>query len=211
MFFGLSHVDVPVRDLDRARGLYVSVLGFAVAKEGEGFVDLDAATARVRLVENPAAERPASLRVESSDVEAGVQALAKAGATVLYEAARTDQLTVEGTVRDADGNTIIVWRSLSEDEYGFVPELPKEQGWSPEAEELVKSMLMSVPALFRGLARRKVVKEAERRAGPDGHIDRDLAIRAFISAQSPPNRKRLHEPLRAHGIDPADYRDEFDS
>lgn len=211
MFFGLSHVDVPVRDLSRARALYVSVLGFTVSKEGEGFVDLDAATARVRLVENPAGERPASLRVESSNVEEGVRALARAGATVLYEPARTDQLTVEGTVRDQDDNTIIVWRSLGEDEYGFVPELPKEQGWAPEAEQLVKSMLLAVPALFRGLARRKVVKEAERRAGPDGHIDRDLAIRAFISAQSPPNRKRLHEPLRAHGIDPAAYQDEFDS
>ena len=38
-----------------------------------------------------------------------------------------------------------------------------------------------------------------------------LAIRAFISAQSPPNRKRLLEPLRAHGIEPAAYQDEFDA
>ena len=150
-------------------------------------------------------------RVEAPDVEAAVGALAEAGATVLYAPTRTDQLTIEGVVRDADGNTITVWRALTEDEYDFVPELPKEKGWSPEAEELVKSLLKTVPALFRGLARRKVVKEAEERAGADGHIDRDLAIRAFISAQSPPNRKRLLEPLRAHGIEPAAYQDEFDA
>lgn len=211
MFFGLSHVDVPVRQLACARTLYESVLGFPVAEEGEGFLDLDAASARIRLVESPAPEKLASLRVEAPDVEAAVGALAEAGATVLYAPTRTDQLTIEGVVRDADGNTITVWRALTEDEYDFVPELPKEKGWSPEAEELVKSLLKTVPALFRGLARRKVVKEAEERAGAEGHIDRELAIRAFISAQSPPNRKRLLEPLRAHGIDPAAYQDEFDA
>lgn len=211
MFFGLSHVDVPVRDLARGRRLYVDLLGFAIVKEGEGFLDLDAATAMVRLVESPAPERPASLRVEAQDVEGGVQALCAAGTIMLYAPTRTERLTIEGTVRDEDGNTITVWRALSEDEYGFIPELPKARGWSSEAEELVKSLLQSVPALFRGLARRKVVKEAEMRAGPDGHINRDLAIRSFISAQSPPNRKRLLQPLRAHGIDPEAYRDEFDA
>lgn len=211
VFFGLSHVDVPVRSLNLARGLYEGVLGFRVVKEGDGYLDLDTATAVIRLVESARPERPATLRIESSDVEAGVRALVAGGATLLYAPSRTDRLTVEGTVRDADGNSITVWRALSEDEYDFVPELPKEQGWSPEAEALIQSLLKSVPALFRGLARRKIVKEAEARAGREGHIDRDLAIRAFISAQSPPNRRRLVEPLRAHGIDPAAYRDEFES
>lgn len=210
MFYGISHVDVPVRDLDAARGLYEAVLGFPVVAEGEGFVDLDAASTKIRLVESAAVERPATLRVEAGDVEAGMRALAAQGAVVLYEPSRTDRLTIEGTVRDPDGNTITVWRTLNEDEYDFVPELPKERGWAPDAETLVKSLLLSVPALFRGLARRKVVKEAEARAGANGHIDRDLAIRSFISAQSPPNRKRLLEPLRAQGIDPDQYREEFE-
>lgn len=211
MFFGLSHVDVPVRDLTAARALYVDTLGFTVREQGEGYLDLDAATAQLRLVESPVAERPASIRIEAGDVEGGVAALEAAGATLLYGTARTDRLTLEGTVRDADGNTLTVWRALTEDEWGFVPELPTEKGWAPEAEALIKSLLGSVPALFRGLARRKIVKEAERRAGTSGHVDRDLAVRAYISAQSPPNRGRLHAPLRDHGIDPADYQDEFES
>lgn len=209
MFFGLSHVDVPVSNLDRARQLYVSALGFPILSEGEGFVDLDAATAKVRLLQSSNVQRPASLRVEAGDVEAGLKLLQQSGGRVLYEAERTDQLTLEGTVQDADGNTITVWRALTEDEYGFVPELPKQGGWTQEAEDLVKSVLLSVPALFRGLARRKVVKEAERRAGVDGCIDRDLAIRALIAAQSPPTRSRIRKPLEAHGVDLAQYEDEF--
>lgn len=211
MFYGLSHVDVPVRDLIAARQIYVEALGFPVSHEGEGFLDLDAASSSIRLVHSDSPERPASIRIQAHDVKGGIAALEAAGAEVLYPADRTDRLTIEGTVRDADGNTITVWRALSEDEYGFIPELPKEKGWSPEAEELVKSLLLSVPALFRGLARRKITKEAERRAGAEGHIDRELAIRSFISAQAPPNRKRLVQPLKDHGIDPQAYRDEFES
>lgn len=210
LFHGLSHVDVPVRDLKRALKIYRDGLGFPVKAEGEGWVDLDAATAIIRLLESRQVERPASLRIEAVDIEAAVKALAKAGAEVLYEAGRTDDLTVEGTVRDRDNNTIIIWRALSEDEYDFDPDLPTELTWKPEAEALLKSMLKSVPALFRGLARRKVVKEAERRAGGKGLIDEELVVRSYISAQSPPTRPRARKPIREHGFDPDDYADEFD-
>lgn len=211
MFFGLSHVDVPVRDLARARELYERALGFAVVHAGDGFVDLDAASTKLRLYESARVERPASIRIESNDVEGDVQVLVGAGATVTYAAARTPRNTVEGTLRDPDGNTITVWRALSEDEYDAPPELPKERGWHPDAEALLKSLLRAVPALFRPLARWKVVREAETRAGPSGHVGRELVIRSFISAQSRPNRKRLLAPLREHGIDPDAYRDEFES
>ena len=211
MFNGVSHVDVPVRDLGRAVHLYRDVLGFPVDREGEGFVDLNAATCSIRLVRSDAIERPASLRVSVMDVDEGVRRLAAAGATVLYRPDRTAHLTVEGTVRDEDGNTLTIWRALSEDEYGFDPELPKERVWDEDAELLLKSLLRAVPALFRALARRKVVREAERRVGANGRITRDLAIRSYISAQAPPNRQRLHAPLRAHGIESTDYRDEFES
>jgi hypothetical protein len=133
------------------------------------------------------------------------------GVELVYDADRTERLTVEATLRDSDGNTITLWRNLTEDEYDFVPELPKEMTWDDDAEALLKSLLKSVPALFRGLARRKVVKEAELRAAKTRRIDRDLAIRAYISAQSPPTRGRAVEPLQKHGIDPDAYQDEFQS
>jgi len=211
LYFGLSHVDIPVRDVSAALRLYRDVLGFDLLKEGEGWADLDAHTAKVRLLESKTLERPATVRVQSRDVEAGLKQLVASGAVLLYEASRTEQLTIEGSVRDGDGNTVTVWRELSEDEYGFDPELPMELTWDADAEALLKSLLKAVPALFRGLARRKVVKEAEARAHKTRSIDRDLAIRSFISAQSPPNRARLREPLKKHGADPDAYRDEFDS
>ena len=211
MFFGLSHVEILVSDLDQARRFYCEALGFPIKTEGEGWLDLDAATAAIRLIETTDRGQIAKLRIEAPNVDAAVKRLLQAGAVQVYEPQRTEQLTIEGAVRDKDGNRITVWRNLSEDEYGFDPELPKELVWEPEAEELLKSLLRAVPALFRALARRKVVKEAEARVGPSKRINRDLAIRAYISAQSPPNRGRLIEPLQKHGINPDDYRDKFES
>jgi predicted enzyme related to lactoylglutathione lyase len=211
MFFGLSHVDVPVRDLQRALTLYRDALQFEIEGEGEGWIDLHAATSKLRLLQTRHVERPASLRIESPNVDAGVRRLAEAGARILYEPTRTEELTIIAVVEDVDGNTLTVWRKLSEDEYGFDPELPKEKSWDPEAEALLKSLLRAVPALFRGLARRKIVKEAERRVGAPGRIDRELAIRSYISAQSPPNRPRARQPLLDHGIDPDEYLEEFES
>lgn len=210
MIHGLSHVDVPVRDIDLALPLYVGSIGFTLRNRGEGWAELDAHGTGIRLVESPNVERPASLRLLSSDVQGDVDALVAAGANVQYDVERTEHLTIEATLQDPDGNTLTVWRELTEDEYGFDPALPTVVTWDADAEALLKSLLKSVPALFRGLARRRVVAEAERRVGARKRVTRDLAIRSFISAQSPPNRKRLHEPLQAHGINPAQYRDEFE-
>jgi catechol 2,3-dioxygenase-like lactoylglutathione lyase family enzyme len=211
VIYGLSHVDVSVRDLKRALPLYRDGLGFPVVREGEGWVEVNASTAAIRLIETPSVERRAALRIEAASVEEGTSQLVKYGASVVYPLARTALMTLEVVLHDQDGNIITLWRALSEDEYGFDPELPVEGRWDAEAEALLKSLLRSVPALFRALARRKVVKEAETRAGPGGRVGRDLVIRSFISAQSPPNRRRLVEPLRAHGIDPSAYQDEFES
>lgn len=211
MFYGLSHVDLPVRNLELGLKLYHETIGFPIERRGEGWVDLNPATALIRLHESTGVERPASIRIETPSVSAAVEELVKAGVELLYAAERTEHLTIEATMRDGDGNTIALWRNLSEDEYGFEPDLPKEMTWDDDAEVLLKSLLKAVPALFRGLARRKIVKEAESRAAGTRRIDKELMVRSFISAQSPPNRGRLHEPLRKHGIDPDAFKDEFES
>lgn len=210
MIFGLSHIDVPVKDMRRSTRFFCEGLGFSIKGQGEGWVDLDASTMLVRLIETKRPDRVVRLRFECSDVNEDVQAVINAGGRLIYEPARTESLTIESTLNDPDGHIILIWRNLTEDEYGFDPELPTEMVWEADAEDLLKSLLKAVPALFRGLARRKIVAEAERRAGLKKRVDRDLMIRSFISAQAPPNRKRLHAPLRDHGINPADYQDEFD-
>lgn len=77
--FGLSHVDVPVAMLDRAARFYENGLGFARRSEGDGWLDLDAGSVIVRLVETSNQERRASLRIQVGGVEATYNALLASG------------------------------------------------------------------------------------------------------------------------------------
>lgn len=211
MFHGVSHVDLAVTDLARARRFYAEVVGFPVKREGEGFVDLDASSCLVRLVEARRVEHRGALRLSVRDVEGAWKRLVAAGARALYEPMRTPQLELVASVSDPDGHTLTVWRELSEDEYGFLPALPTEQRWTPEAEALLKSLLTRVPALFRGLARRKVVREAEALAEGRG-VGREDVIRGFIRGNARPTRQqRVRPPLLEHGIDPDAYAADFDA
>ncbi len=210
MFHGVSHVDVSVRDLARARRLYAEGLGFAVSREGPGFCDIDANSLLLRLIESRNLEYRSALRLQVPQVERAFQHLVELGARPLYEPMRTEQLELAGSVLDADGNCLTVWRALSEDEYGFLPALPKEQSWQGEAEALLQALLTRVPSLFRGLARRKVVREAEELArGRD--VTREDVIRAYIRANAKITRYRVRAPLLEHGIDPDRYQEDFDS
>ena len=167
MFFGVTHVDVPVTDIARAEAFWGKLIGLKEVKRGEGFLDLDSGSVILRLVQVPSVSRPVTLRVHVGNVEAAYDTLVKSGGRALYESQRTPALEVEAHVADPDGNAAIVWRELSEDEYGFTPELPKQGEWQPEAEELLNRLLGFVPALFRGMARRKVTKviAVDRRLG----------------------------------------------
>ena len=77
--FGVSHLDVPVRDLGRAARFYAEGLGFPVRQSGVGYVDLDASSAAIRLVETATSERRAALRVQVAQVEPVLDALVAAG------------------------------------------------------------------------------------------------------------------------------------
>lgn len=211
MFFGISHLEVPVTELERSTRLYVERLGLRPRGEGEGWRDLESGTITLRLVEVRRVESRVALRVQVADVEGAVAALNEAGSRTLYAPMRTPALELVASVADPDGHTLTVWRALSEDEYGFVPELPKQLGWEPEAEALMKSLLSKVPALFRALARRKVVRNAEHLAGERRLVGREDVIRAYILSSAKVTRYRLREPLRAHGISPEDYSSEFEA
>ncbi len=213
MFYGVSHVDLSVSDLARSRRFYSEGLGFAVLREGPGFCDLDANSLHVRLIESRSIEYRCAIRLQVPDVEAAWAKLVQLGAKGLYEPMRTDQLELVGSAADPDGHCLSVWRAMSEDEYGFLPALPKEQEWKPEAEQLLKSLLTKVPSLFRGLARRKVVREAEELAGErkaDRDVGRDDVIRAYIRSNAKITRHRVKAPLIEHGVDLDQYRADFD-
>jgi len=209
MFHGVSHLDIPVTDLKRSVEFYSACTGFPVRAQGQGWCDLDTHSVLLRLLEVKKVEHRTALRLQVADVQKAFEALAAAGGRPLYEPMRTPQLELVGSLQDFDGHTLSVWRPLSEDEYGFLPELPKEQAWEGEAEALLKSLLTGVPSLFRGLARRKVVREAEGLAeGRD--VGREDVIRGYIRASAKVTRHRVKGPLQQHGIDPDAYREDFE-
>lgn len=210
-FFGLSHVDIAVSDLARALKIYETCIGFAVKQQGEGFADLEATPIRIRLLVTKKPEARAAIRVQSSEVEAGIDALIKVGCTLLYPATRTPQQELVGSVRDPDGNIIAVWRELSEDEYDFVPALPKELTWTEDAEALLQALLKSVPALFRALARYRVTREAELLAERTRVVSREEVIRGFILASPKVTRGRNRKPLVDQGIDVDKYQADWDA
>lgn len=209
MFYGITHIDLPVTDLSRSKRLYADVIGLGPRKSGEGWMDLDAGTVTVRLMQTGKPEHRGTLRLQVPDVDAAFKTLIGAGAKPLYETTRTPEHEYVAQVEDFDGHTITVWRELTEDEYGFEPELPKQLTWEPEAEELMKSLLKSVPASFRSLARRKVVHETEKLAKNAALVTRDLVARGYILANAKITRYRVVEPLKQHGYNPDDFRAEF--
>jgi catechol 2,3-dioxygenase-like lactoylglutathione lyase family enzyme len=212
MFFGVTHVDLPVTDFARAEAFWGNVIGLKEVKRGEGFIDLDSGSVILRLVQVPQVSRPVSLRVHVHDVQHAYDLLIRSGGRHLYEVQRTPALELEAHVADPDGNTVIVWRELSEDEYGFTPDLPKQGEWLPEAETLLIELLAYVPALFRSMARRKVTKIIEEVAGYDNSaVTREHVIRGYILSSAKIKRDRLIEPLKKCGIDPAKYPEEFDA
>ncbi len=208
--FGVSHLDIPVRSIERAQRLYGAVLGFPVKAKGEGWVDLDSNTVALRLLEVPRVERQISLRVQVSDVPTVHRALVSAGATELYAPLKTPEHEEMSSVRDDDGHVVLVWRPLSEDEYGYLPALPVEGKWRDDAQALLKSLLTAVPSLFRVLARRKIVRLAEE-LSPRAAVDKHTVVRAYILASSRITRYRLVEPLKKHGIDVEAYQADFDA
>jgi catechol 2,3-dioxygenase-like lactoylglutathione lyase family enzyme len=209
--FGISHVDMPVSDLVRSEKIFVDVLGFHVKKRGDGWIDLDAGACTLRLVRTRKVEHPVTVRVLTSDVDGVLRSLRAHGATLMYPPTRTPAQELIAQVSDPDGHGIIVWRELTEDEYDFVPEVPKAMTWMPEAESLLQSLLASVPALFRALARRKVARTTEDLAGASNLVTREHVIRGYILASAKITRYRLRQPLVDHGINPAHYAAEFEA
>jgi catechol 2,3-dioxygenase-like lactoylglutathione lyase family enzyme len=215
-FFGVSHVDLAVSRLDRAVRFYVDGAGLSVRTRGEGWADVDGGSLLVRLVETgrstSRSARGATLRLQAHDVERGLGALLAAGGALVHPAQRTPQHELLAAVRDPDEHTVYVWRPLSEDEYDFVPLLPTELEWRAEADALLRSLLRSVPALFRPLARGRVTKVAEALALEGrSQVTTEEVVRAFILASPRVTRGRNRRPLVEHGIDVAKYQADWDA
>ena len=211
MFHGISHIDLQVVDLPKARDFWSQIIGFQVSREGEGYCEIDSGNVAIRLIEVPAIEQTATIRLSVPEVGTAYEQLINKGAVSRYAPMDTPDLQKIACVTDDNGHSIIIWRSLSEDEWGFVPELHKTGDWLPEAEELLVRLLSHVPAFFRMLARRKVTRVVEQLAkADDSPVTREHVIKGYITASAKVTRVRLIKPLKAEGINPDDYQAEFD-
>lgn len=211
MFHGISHIDMQVTDLQKAKQLWSNVIGFTVSKEGEGFAELDSGNVAIRLIEVPSIEQTVSIRLSVNEVDKAYLHLLEQGTDSRYAPMNTPDLQKIACVTDSNGHSIIIRRELTEDEWDFTPELHKTGDWLPEAEELVVKLLSHVPAFFRMLARRKVIKVVEQLAQEDDSpVTREHVIKGYITASAKVTRVRLIEPLKAQGINPDDYQAEFD-
>ncbi len=211
MFYGISHLVVPVLELEPSVNIWANVVGFTESRRGEDYVDMDSGNVAIRLMKVPQVESSVSIRLIARDIGAAYEQLLAAGATSRYAPMQTPDLEEMACVTDPNGHAIVVWRPLTEDEWGFVPELPKQGEWYPDAEELLKRLLSYVPALFRMLARRKVTRVVEELAAEEGSaVTREHVIKGYIMSSAKVTRSRLIEPLRSEGINPDDYQKEFD-
>lgn len=211
MFHGISHIDLQVTDLDKARHLWADIIGFRVSSEGDGFIELDSGNVGLRLIEVGRVEHTGSIRISVPSVEAAYKKLLSAGLSSRYAPMHAPDLEKIACVNDDNGHAIILRRPLTEDEWDFVPDLPKTGEWLPDAEDLVVRLLSHVPAFFRMLARRKVTRVVEKLALDDNSpVTREHVIKGYITSSAKVTRSRLIAPLKAEGIDPDDYKDEFD-
>lgn len=211
MFYGISHIDLQVSDLDTSRTFWSEMIGFAVQKEGQGFVELDSGNVVLRLIAVPAVEHSSTIRLSVPEVSSAYEYLTSQGCQSKYEPFNTPDLEKIACVTEQNGHSIILWRALSEDEWDFVPEIPKTGEWLPESEKLVVALLSHVPAFFRMLARRKVTRVVEQLAKEDNSpVTREHVIKGYITSSAKVTRSRLIRPLEAEGINPKDYQAEFD-
>jgi len=210
--FGVSHVYVPVQSVARARSIYVDVLGFEERARDKDWIELDAGgTVFLRLVETMRPEHRVHLRLMAPDIDAAVLALMRGGCGLIEKATRTPDMTLAASVCDPDGHTLTVWRALTEDEFDVIPDLPKTLVWNDDADTLLKQLLKGVPALFRGLARRRVVRVVEELAACRSVVTREDVIRGFIRASPKVTRGRNRGPLLDAGIDVDRYQADWEA
>lgn len=121
MFFGISHLIVPTADLERAAQLWRDVIGAEVHR-GDGFVDIDTGSATLRLAQVSRVESSLSLRLQVRQVQTTYDSLLAAGCSTRYAPMKTPELEGNGLRQRWRQASIVLWRPLSEDEWGFVPE-----------------------------------------------------------------------------------------
>lgn len=95
----------PVKDVEKAKAVYTALLGAAPSVESPYYVGFDSEGQHIGLVPNGSTNGPACYR-HVDDLEAGLDALLQAGATIAQEPKEVGNGRTVASVLDADGNEI---------------------------------------------------------------------------------------------------------
>lgn len=211
MIFGISHVVLPVHDLELARCFYSLTMGCEEELADQNFLELSNGFFRLRLELQVIPLSPVTLWIECDQIMESCLALCAIGAELL-QAEEHQVGLAKALLRDPFGHTLILWRNLSEDELDTPPALPKTQAWLPEAEVLVHILLKEVPDAFRAGARKASVLEAEylSQESNENQVSKYSAILGCIRSAPLFRRDMLKEPLDRQGVDWQLYQAEFE-
>ena len=208
MSCGLPQILLPVRDLVAATRLYHLGAGFPIKRSDLAHVDLDAGGIDLRLVAAAPPVPPVTLRIQTARLDPSVRRFVEHGAESTGRGRLHSAGEAQVELLDPDGHHLVLWRRLRESELEAPIPLPITVPWDEGAQNLLGSLLGTVPEAFRDVARQGSVAEAELLAG---HLPVESlhAVRGFIRATPRLMRGRLHRPLIEHGIEPQDFQRDF--
>ena len=213
---GVSHLRFPVVDLDATIQFLVDGLGLALLGRSETWAEVDGYGAQLLLEVVPADVQPSGsvrlgpgLRILSNDLGGDLERMVAHGATVVRDIETTEGLQEIAELTGPGGLSIQLWRKLGEDEYGFIPELPRTMPWTDQAVERLQALLSRVPQEFRSSARIRSSQEAEDLAWELDAVDEACAVRGMIRATPRPLRDRIRRALEVEKLDPSAYESDF--
>jgi len=199
MLLGVSHLELPVRSLDRARAFWVDLAAFEILAEGPGYLDVEGHGAILRLVEGASAEG-VTLHCQTAQVEESLATLIAGGARLLRAAGEHDGRWL-GTLETEDGHRLTLWRRLRESDRAEPVPLLTSRPWTAAAEALANRLLAHVPASFRDLARAGTIAEAEYLTPDEAEVGNLEVVRATIRSTPRILRERLRPAFQEEGLD----------
>ena len=209
MICGFTHLSIPVADIEEAVHFYVSVLGCdCIAIEAEQ-AEIVSGFFGLFLKKQELMTSSVEIWFEADHLEKVTDKLPLKHTKSLQEPTRDAQRLML-KIADPSGNTIVLWRKLTEDDREELPVLPTTIPWIKEAEVLAQILLKSVPVAFRKSARVATVCEAEYLAGGANSVAIEQAVLGIIRSAPVIMREILKEPLAHQGINWEDYASEFE-
>ncbi len=115
------------------------------------------------------------------------------------------------SLRAPYGFDLLVGREFDEDELGVTPVLHTNLIWSSTAIDKVQAIAREVPVAFRDSVRTRTVARAEELAVERGglEVSPETALAGMIQVTPAIQLEILRKRLRAHGIDPEQFADDF--